>query len=177
MSRVAKNPIQIPVGVKVSITGKQITVKGRLGELVQTIDRIVKVVKKDTELQMIPVSDSSKSNALAGTTRTILANMVHGVHIGFQRKLVIVGVGYRAKAEGKKLNLVVGSSHSIKIEMPTGVTVETPSQTEIIVKGADKQQVSQMAANIREMKPPEPYKGKGIRYDNEHIVLKEAKKK
>lgn len=176
VSRIAKTPIQIPADVDVTIKGNQVTVKGRLGELTQVISSTVKVIKKGTELQMVPVVPA-KADALAGTTRAILANMVHGVHMGFQRKLLIVGVGYRAKAEGNKLNLVVGSSHPVNIEMFIGVTVETPSQTEIIIKGADKQRVSQMAANIRGIKPPEPYKGKGIRYDSEHVILKEAKKK
>ena len=177
VSRVARNPIQIPVDVEVNVIGNRVIVKGKLGELTQIISPIVKVIKKDEKLQIISASDSSESNALTGTTRAILANMVHGVHMGFQRKLVIVGVGYRAKAEGKRLNLIIGSSHPVNIEMPTGVTVETPNQAEIIVRGADKQRVSQMAANIREIKPPEPYKGKGIRYDNEHIIPKEVKKK
>ncbi|MBW5802536.1 50S ribosomal protein L6 [Coxiella endosymbiont of Ornithodoros amblus] len=177
VSRVAKNPIKIPTGIEVSVAGQQITVKGEFGMLTRVIHRAVKVIKTDTELQTISVNDSPGSNALAGTTRAVLANMVQGVHTGFQRKLVMVGVGYRAKAEGKKLNLMVGLSHLVNIEMPEGITVETPSQTEIIVKGADKQQVSQIAANIREIRPPEPYKGKGIRYDNERVILKEAKKK
>ncbi|ACJ19026.1 50S ribosomal protein L6 [Coxiella burnetii] len=177
VSRVAKNPIKIPTGVEVNVAGQQITVKGKLGTLTRVIHRAVKVTKTDAELQTICANDSPGSNALAGTARAVLANMVQGVHTGFQRKLVMVGVGYRAKAEDKKLNLTVGLSHPVNIEMPEGITVETPSQTEIIVKGADKQRVSQVAANIREIRPPEPYKGKGIRYDNERVILKEAKKK
>lgn len=177
VSRVAKNPIKIPTGVEVNLAGQQITVKGKLRTLTRVIHHAVKVTKTDTELQTISANDSRRSNALAGTARAVLANMVQGVHIGFQRKLVMVGVGYRAKVEGKKLSLTVGLSHLVNIEIPEGITVETPSQIEIIVKGADKQQVSQVAANIREIRPPEPYKGKGIRYDNERVILKEAKKK
>lgn len=177
ISRVAKNPVKIPVGVEVNINRQQVIVKGKLGILTQIIHRAVKVSKTDSELQMILANNSPELNAVTGTTRAVLANMIHGVNIGFQRKLVMVGIGYRARAEGNRLNLTVGLSHIVSIEMPEVITVETPSQTEIIVKGADKQQVSQVAANIREIRPPEPYKGKGIRYDNEKVFLKEVKKK
>nr|WP_211924139.1 50S ribosomal protein L6 [Coxiella endosymbiont of Amblyomma nuttalli] len=180
MSRVAKSPIEIPAGVDVKIEAQQVIVKGKLGELKQNIHRAVKVIRREYELQLMPICDKydlTTSNALAGTTRAILRNMIHGVHKGFQRKLVMVGVGYRAKAEGKILHVTVGLSHPIKIEMTVGLSVETPSATEIIIKGADKFSVCQMAANIRAIRPPEPYKGKGIRYDDERVVLKEVKKK
>ena len=177
VSRVAKNPVKIPAGVEVNINGQQVIVKGKLGMLTQIVHRAVKVSKINSELQMILTNNSPVLDALTGTTRAVLANMIHGVNIGFQRKLVMVGIGYRARAEGNRLNLTVGLSHIVSIEMPEVITVETPSQTEIIIKGTDKQQVSQVAANIREIRPPEPYKGKGIRYDNEQVILKEVKKK
>ena len=177
VSRVAKNPIKIPAGVYVRVQGQFVAVKGKLGELTQTIHSAVSVTQSDGELQTLPANDLLESNALAGTTRAVIQNMIHGVHEGFQRKLVMVGVGYRAKAQGKTLNLTVGFSHPVNIEMPEGVTVETPTTTEIIIKGADRQVVCQVAANIRAIRPPEPYKGKGIRYDDEHVVRKEAKKK
>ena len=177
VSRVAKNPIKIPAGVEVNINRQQVIVKGKLGMLTQIVHRAVKISKTNSELQIILENNSPVLNALTGTTRAVLANMIHGVNIGFQRKLLMVGIGYRARAEGNRLNLTVGLSHVVSIEIPEVITVETPSQTEIIVKGADKQQVSQVAANIREIRPPEPYKGKGIRYDNEQVILKEVKKK
>lgn len=178
VSRIAKNPIKIPTGVEVNINGQQVMVKGKLGTLTQMVHDAVKVSKTNSEPQMILVANNSPElNALTGTTRAVLANMVHGVNTGFQRKLVMVGIGYRARAEGNRLNLTVGLSHTVSIEMPEVIMVETPSQTEIIVKGTDKQKVSQVAANIRKIRPPEPYKGKGIRYDNEQVILKEVKKK
>lgn len=177
VSRVAKNPVRIPSGVDIKVHGKFITVKGKLGKLTQILHSAVKVTQGNDELQMLPANEFPESNALAGTTRAVIQNMVRGVHEGFQRRLVMVGVGYRAKVQGKTLNLTVGFSHPVDIEMPEGVTVETPTATEIIIKGADRQAVGQVAANIRAIRPPEPYKGKGIRYDDEHVISKEAKKK
>lgn len=177
VSRVAKSPIEIPAGVEVKMVGQEITVKGKLGQLSQSLPSLVTITQKDNELQLKPANGDQESNALAGTARALVNNMVHGVSEGFQKELVMVGVGYRAKAQGKTLNLTVGFSHPVAMEMPDGITVETPSATEIVLKGADKQKVCQIAANIRAVRPPEPYKGKGIRYKNEHIVRKEAKKK
>ncbi|WP_444861386.1 50S ribosomal protein L6 [Coxiella-like endosymbiont] len=177
VSRIAKNPIKIPTGVDVNVEGQQVTVRGKLGELRKIVHGAVKVARGEGELQLMPINDLPESNALAGTSRAILNNMVHGVHEGFKRKLVLVGVGYRAKAEDKVLHLTVGFSHPVKIEMMTGLSVETPSATEIIIKGTDRHAVCQMAADIRAVRPPEPYKGKGIRYDDERVVRKEAKKK
>lgn len=177
VSRVAKNPIKIPDGVDIKIQGQLVTVKGKLGKLTERIHNAVKVTQGNGKLQILPANDLPESNALAGTTRAVIQNMVRGVDEGFQRKLVVVGVGYRAKAQGRTLNLTVGFSHPVNIKMPEGISVETPSTTEIIIKGADWQGVCQVAANIRAIRPPEPYKGKGIRYDDEHVVRKEAKKK
>ena len=177
VSRVAKNPIEVPAGVDMKISGQAITVKGKLGELSQQINAAVKIVQADNAVHFEPANELLASNALAGTSRALVNNMVRGVSEGFQRKLVMVGVGYRAKAQGKTLNLTVGFSHPVNMDMPEGVTVETPSVTEIVLKGANKQKVCQIAANIRAIRPPEPYKGKGIRYDDEHVIRKEAKKK
>lgn len=177
VSRVAKKPIKIPTGVDVKVQGQLVTVKGKLGKLTQTIHSSVKITQKDDVLQMLPINDFSESNALVGTAHAVIQNMVRGVHEGFQRKLLMVGVGYRAKAQGKTLHLTVGFSHPVDIEMPEGIVVETPSATEIIIKGANRQVVCQVAANIRAIRPPEPYKGKGICYDDEHVVRKETKKK
>lgn len=177
VSRVAKHPISVPAGVEVKLDGQLVSVKGKLGALKQMIDAEVKVKYADNTFTFAPVNDLLESNALAGTSRALVNNMVKGVTQGFERKLVLVGVGYRAKAQGKVLNLAVGMSHPVNITMPEGIAVDTPSQTEIIIKGADKALVCQVAANIRDVRPPEPYKGKGIRYDNEQIILKEAKKK
>jgi len=177
VSRVAKNPVVLPKNVEVKISGKLITVKGKQGELKQQVHTLVDVMQQEGMIVVAPTNSGLESNALAGTTRALIKNMVHGVSEGFERKLVLVGVGYRAKAQGKMLNLAVGFSHPVDITMPEGVTVETPSQTDIILKGSDKQVVNQVAANIRAVRPPEPYKGKGIRYSDEQITLKEAKKK
>lgn len=178
VSRLVKNPIKIPSGVNVKIHGRLITVKGKFGELTQIIHDAVQITQEGDKLQILSANnDLPGSNALVGTTHAVIQNVVRGVYEGFQRRLVIVGIGYRAKAQGKTLNLTIGFSHPVDIEMPEGVTVETPSTTEIIVKGADRQVVCQVAANIRATRPPEPYKGKGIRYDDEHVVRKEAKKK
>lgn len=177
VSRVAKNPIKIPSGVDVKVHGRFVTVKGKFGELTQIMHDVIKVTQEGNKLRIMSENDLPKSNALVGTTHAVIQNIVHGVHKGFQRRLVIVGVGYRAKAQGKTLNLTIGFSHPVEIEIPESITVETPSTTEIIVKGANRQLVCQVAANIRATRPPEPYKGKGIRYDDENVVRKEAKKK
>lgn len=177
MSRVGKSPIPLPQGVEVSIDGSRIRVRGGKGELAHDAHDKVKVEQADGELRVHPVDDSQAANALSGTTRAVLANMVTGVSQGFQRKLEIVGVGYRAQAQGKVLNLTLGFSHPVAYEVPEGITIETPSQTEVLVKGIDRQKVGQVAADIRGYRPPEPYKGKGVRYSDERVVLKEAKKK
>lgn len=176
-SRVAKNPIHVPAGVDLKLDGQNLVVKGKHGELKWVAHESVGLSLDNGVLQVELKNDEKKTNALAGTTRAVVQNMVHGVGQGFERKLVLVGVGYRAQAQGKQLNLTVGKSHPVGFVMPQGITVETPTATEILLKGADKQQVCQMAANIRAVRPPEPYKGKGIRYSDEVIVLKEVKKK
>ena len=177
MSRVAKKPISLPAGTQVTINGDDITVKGAKGELKFTKHANVNVAQEENELKIVTAAEGQNVIALAGTTRAILANMVQGVSEGFERKLNLVGVGYRAQAQGKVLNLTLGFSHPVNFNVPEGVTVETPSQTEIVIKGADKQVVGQVAADIRAYRPPEPYKGKGVRYADERVVLKEAKKK
>lgn len=176
VSRVAKHPIKIPTGVDVKISGQDILVKGKLGELKKVLPASIKIAANDGELQL-SATDAASDDAVAGTTRALIQNMVTGVSHGFVKKLVLIGVGYRAKVQGHALDLSVGLSHPLVIHMPKGVSAECPSNTEITLKGADKQQVSQVAANIRAVRPPEPYKGKGIRYENEHISLKEGKKK
>lgn len=177
VSRLVRNPIVIPTGVAISLNADNITVKGKNGELKQLLHEAVKVEQNDQKLQVSPKNGGTESNALAGTLRALIQNMVNGVTQGFERKLTMVGVGYRAKAQGKSLNISAGFSHPVDMTMPEGVSVETPSQTEIVLKGADKQAVCQVAANIRAVRPPEPYKGKGIRYSDERVVLKEKKKK
>jgi len=177
MSRVAKKPVELPSGVEVNINGQEVSVKGSKGTLSHTVHASVEVSQADNVLTFAPRNAEKQSDALAGTTRALLSNMVTGVSTGFERKLELVGVGYRAKAQGKTLNLTLGLSHPVNYEAPEGVTIETPSQTEILVKGMDKQLIGQVCANIRAWRPPEPYKGKGIRYAGEHIVRKEAKKK
>lgn len=176
MSRIAKNPIKLPAGVEVTL-GDEIVVKGPLGTLKQKTLADVEVVKEGGELKIRAVSDSIQSNAMSGTLRALLANMVHGVSQGYERKLTLVGVGYRAQAQGDKLNLSLGFSHPVEHKMPAGIKVETPSQTEIVLKGIDKQAVGQVAAEIRAYREPEPYKGKGVRYADEVVILKETKKK
>lgn len=176
MSRIANAPVTIPSGVDISISGQQITVKGSKGELSHNAHELVNVEQEDNVLKFKAVESSKSSVALSGTTRAILQNIVTGVSEGFERKLTIVGVGYRAQVQGKVLNLSLGFSHPVNFEIPEGITIETPSQTEVVVKGIDKQQVGQVAANIRAYRPPEPYKGKGVRYEDEHIIRKEAKK-
>ncbi|MDN3518754.1 50S ribosomal protein L6 [Aquisalimonas lutea] len=177
MSRVAKQPIRIPSGVEVTLDGKDVTVKGSKGELRFHVHGDVEVVQDDGELRCRAVKDRQSSVALAGTTRAILNNMVTGVSEGFERKLELRGVGYRAQSQGDNLNLTLGFSHPVNFQVPDGVTVETPSQTEVVVRGIDKQRVGEVAAQIRRYRPPEPYKGKGVRYVGERVVMKEAKKK
>ncbi len=177
MSRVAKNPIEIPVGVDVTIKGQSINVKGGKGELAFEVHESVVVGQEDNVLKVATRAEGTSANALAGTTRAIVNNMVAGVSHGFEKKLTLIGVGYRAQAQGKKLNLALGFSHPVEFDVPEGITIETPSQTEVVVKGIDKQKVGQVAADIRAFRPPEPYKGKGVRYADEHVVRKEAKKK
>ncbi len=177
MSRVAKKPISIPSGVTVSIDGQRVSIKGSKGELGMDLHPLVKVVQEGDELLCSPMGERQGTVAITGTTRAVLANMVTGVSSGFERKLELRGVGYRAQAQGKTLNLTLGFSHPVNHAVPDGVTVETPSQTEVLVKGIDKQLVGEVAAQIRAYRPPEPYKGKGVRYADERVVMKEAKKK
>lgn len=177
MSRIANNPIPLPKGVEASIADGSISVKGAKGSLQAPLHSDVVVTNEDGVLSFAPRSEEKQAEALAGTTRALVNNMVTGVSEGFQRKLELVGVGYRAKAQGSTLNLVLGFSHPIEYQLPEGITAETPTQTEILIKGADKQQVGQVAAEIRRFRPPEPYKGKGIRVSGEQVYRKEAKKK
>jgi len=177
MSRVAKNPIVLPQGVVVSLGDKTISVRGPLGAIEFSNNPAVTVEQIDGSLQCKPVPGIENSGALSGTVRAIVANMVLGVSKGFERKLNLVGVGYRAQAQGETLNLTLGFSHPVVHKMPSGIKCETPTQTEILIKGVDKQQVGQVAAEIRAYRSPEPYKGKGVRYSDEVIVLKETKKK
>jgi len=177
MSRVGKMPVAIPAGVDVSIKDDQISVKGTGGTLALARNALVNVTNKDGSLSFEPANDSREANAMSGTLRQLVNNMVVGVTKGFEKKLSLVGVGYKAAAQGAKLNLAVGYSHPVNIDMPQGITVATPTPTEIVIKGADRQRVGQIAAEIRAVRPPEPYKGKGIRYSDEKIVIKETKKK
>lgn len=177
MSRVAKKPIELPAGVEIALAGQALTVKGSKGSLEHTVHSAVKMSQDDKILTFVPRDGSKNAMALAGTTRALVNNMVVGVSKGFEKKLQLVGVGYRAQAQGQKLNLTLGFSHPVDYAVPDGVTVETPSQTEVIVRGADKQKVGQVAAEIRAYRRPEPYKGKGVKYADEIIMRKEAKKK
>jgi len=177
MSRVGKMPITIPAGVDVSIKEDQISVKGSGGSLSLARNALVKIVSNDGKLNFEPANDSREANAMSGTIRQLVNNMVVGVTKGFEKKLNLVGVGYKAAASNNKLNLQVGYSHPVNIDMPQGITVATATPTEIVIKGADRQRVGQIAAEIRAVRPPEPYKGKGIRYSDEKIVIKETKKK
>jgi large subunit ribosomal protein L6 len=177
MSRVAKNPVNLPKGVEVKVDGQKVAVKGGKGSLEHEVHELVAVSLEEGVMSVKPHEDSQKAWALAGTTRALLNNMVTGVADGFERKLQLLGVGYRAQAQGKVLNLTLGFSHPVAYELPEGITVETPSQTEIVIKGIDKQLVGQVAANVRAFRPPEPYKGKGVRYADEYVRRKEAKKK
>ncbi len=176
MSRIANIPIAIPSGVEVSINGNNLTIKGSKGELKYVAHSLVTVKHEDNALKFAANNNSISANALSGTTRALLQNIITGVSEGFERKLKIIGIGYRAQVQGKVLNLTLGFSHPVNFEIPEGITIETPSQTEIVIKGMDKQKVGQVAANIRAYRPPEPYKGKGVRYLDEIIVRKEAKK-
>ncbi len=176
MSRIANNPITLPAGVEVTINGSALVVKGKNGEMKHQAHPLVSVKQEDGVLKFEATNNSKSAKAMSGTTRALVQNMVTGVSEGFQRKLEIIGVGYRAQTQGKVLNLTLGFSHPVKFDIPEGITIETPSQTEIVVKGVDKQQVGQVAANIRDYRPPEPYKGKGVRYSDERIIRKEAKK-
>ena len=177
MSRVSNNPISIPSSVEISITSSEISIKGPLGNLKQIIARDISLELSDNTLKIKTANDSKHANAMSGPTRALIANMVRGVSVGFEKKLLLVGVGYRAQANPKKVNLTLGFSHPIDHVIPDGITIETPTQTEIIVKGIDKQRVGQTAAEIRAYRKPEPYKGKGVRYSDEIILLKETKKK
>ncbi|BBA34649.1 50S ribosomal protein L6 [Methylocaldum marinum] len=177
MSRIAKNPIALPKGVEASIAGDIVTVKGPKGTLVRSVDPRVRVQIENGVISILADKANKQANALAGTTRANLSNMVIGVSSGFVRKLTMVGVGYRAQAKGNTLSLSLGFSHPLEVIAPEGISIETPSQTEIIVTGCDKQRVGQVASNIRAYRPPEPYKGKGVRYSDEEVVRKEAKKK
>jgi large subunit ribosomal protein L6 len=177
MSRVAKNPVVVPSGVEITLAAGEVSVKGPLGTLKQALSGDVSVVREGDSLLCKAQNDSMQANAMSGTIRALLANMVQGVSKGFERKLNLVGVGYRAQAAGDTLNLTLGFSHPVAYKMPAGIKVETPTQTEIVLKGADKQRVGQVAAEIRAFREPEPYKGKGVRYSDEVVVLKETKKK
>ena len=177
MSRVAKNPIVVPKGAEINVSDDAIGVKGPLGSLTQRMHPLVKVVQNDGQMTFEAIGESREANAMSGTMRALVANMVSGVTKGFEKKLALVGVGYRAQAQGDKLNLALGFSHPIVHQMPAGVKCETPTQTEIIIKGASRQQVGQVAAEVRAYRSPEPYKGKGVRYLGEKVVIKETKKK
>jgi large subunit ribosomal protein L6 len=177
MSRVAKNPVVVPKGVEIALAMNEISMKGPMGSMKQALSSDVSVVHEGDSLLCKAQNDSMQSNAMSGTIRALLANMVQGVSKGFERKLTLVGVGYRAQAAGDTLNLTLGFSHPVSYKMPEGVKVETPTQTEIVLKGADKQRIGQVAAEIRAFREPEPYKGKGVRYSDEVVILKETKKK
>lgn len=177
MSRVSKNPIQIPANVEIKHSYSEISIKGPLGILKQSITPDIQIDFKEGVLQVSVTNDSKRANEISGTIRALLANMVHGVTVGFEKKLVLVGVGFRAQSKPNILNLMLGYSHPIDHKIPKGISIDTPTQTEVVVKGIDKQMVGQTAAEIRAYRKPEPYKGKGIRYSDEVIVLKEAKKK
>jgi large subunit ribosomal protein L6 len=177
MSRVAKNPVVVPGGVEVALAANEISVKGKLGTLKQALSNEVSVVREGDALLCKAKNNSVQANAMSGTIRALLANMILGVSRGFERKLTLVGVGYRAQAADDTLNLTVGYSHPVAYKMPDGVKVETPTQTDIVLKGANRQQVGQVAAEIRAFREPEPYKGKGVRYSDEVVIMKETKKK
>jgi len=177
MSRVGKMPIDVPKGVDVQLSADKITVKGSNGTLSRALSTHVRVKNDAGKVTFEPIGESVQANAMSGTMRALVNNMVNGVSKGFEKKLTLVGVGFRAQAQGQKLNLQIGFSHPVVKDMPTGIKVETPTQTEIIIKGADRQAVGQIAAEVRAIRPPEPYKGKGIRYADERVSLKETKKK
>ena len=177
MSRVAKNPVKLPAGVEIKLAGQQLSVKGAKGTLELNVHSSVEVLQVAGELRFAARNGDQQTRAMAGTTRALVNNMVIGVSTGFERKLQLVGVGYKAQAKGQVLNLALGFSHPIDYELPDGVVAETPNQTEILIKGVDKQLVGQVAAEIRDFRRPEPYKGKGVRYADEVVRRKEAKKK
>ncbi len=177
MSRIAKYPVELPKGVEATIAADQITVKGPLGTLVQALTGQVTIAQDADKLTFAAANDSREAKAMSGTLRALVNNMVTGVSKGFERKLTLVGVGYRAQAQGDAVKLQLGFSHDVVHKMPAGVKVECPSQTEVIVKGSNKQQVGQVAAEIRAYRSPEPYKGKGVRYADERVIIKETKKK
>jgi large subunit ribosomal protein L6 len=177
MSRIAKAPVELPQGVEFKQDGEVVTIKGSKGSLSLDVHTEVEIEQGEGVLNLSPRSGSRFATAVTGTTRSLLANMVEGVTSGFERKLELVGVGYRAQAQGNTLNLTLGFSHPVVYAVPEGISVETPSQTEIVIRGSDKQKVGQVAAEIRRFRPPEPYKGKGVRYSGERVHLKEAKKK
>jgi len=177
MSRVGKAPVSVPAGVDVSIKEDQISVKGAQGTLSVANNALVKVTLEGGKVSFAPANESREANAMSGTLRQLVNNMVQGVSKGFEKKLTLVGVGYKAAATGSKLNLAVGYSHPVNVEMPAGIKVATPAPTEIVISGADRQRVGQVAAEIRAYRPPEPYKGKGIRYSDETVTIKDTKKK
>ena len=177
MSRIAKSPVELPKGVEFKQNGNVVTLKGGKGELSMELNSEVELTQDDDGLKVSPRSGSRFAMAVTGTMRSLLANMAQGVTEGFERKLELVGVGYRAQAQGKNLNLTLGFSHPVVYAAPEGINIETPSQTEVVITGTDKQKVGQVAAEIRRFRPPEPYKGKGVRYADERVILKEAKKK
>ncbi len=177
MSRVGKKPVELPKGVEMTVAGANVRVKGPKGELTLAVDPQVAVNVEAGKANVVTRSATRSARVVSGTTRALLANMVTGVTKGFERKLELVGVGYRAQAQGRKLNLTLGFSHPVAYPVPDGITVETPSQTEIVIKGTDRQKVGQVAAEIRHYREPEPYKGKGVRFAGEQVILKEAKKK
>ena len=177
MSRIAKMPVTIPTGVDVTMNDQSLSIKGAGGMLSLTQNVLVKITSDAGKLSFSAANDSRQADALAGTLRQLVNNMVVGVTKGFEKKMTLIGVGYKAQAQGNKLNLTVGYSHPVNMDMPEGITVTTPTPTEVIVKGADRQRVGQVAAEIRAVRPPEPYKGKGIRYSDEKVAIKETKKK
>jgi large subunit ribosomal protein L6 len=177
MSRIGKAPVSIPGGVEVNIAASQVAIKGPLGTLTQRVVPQLEVKREGDKVLIVTKDQSTAANAMSGTMRALVNNMVRGVTKGFEKRLALVGVGYRAQAQGDKLNLTVGYSHPVVHQMPKGIKVETPSQTDIVIKGIDRQLVGQVAAEVRAYRPPEPYKGKGIRYADEKVVLKETKKK
>lgn len=177
MSRIAKNPVVVPKGVEVKLTGQDLSIKGPKGQLSHSVHPLIKLVQADGQLRFERAGETPMARAISGTTRALVNNMVNGVTKGFEKKLTIIGVGFRAAVQGKKLNLTLGYSHPIVYSIPEGITIECPDQTNIVVRGADKQLVGQVSAEIRGYRPPEPYKGKGVKYVDEQIVRKEAKKK
>lgn len=177
MSRVGKMPLPLPQGVNVALSLEQISVQGALGTLVRPSSRLVQIRSDDGKLTFLPANDSVEADAMSGTMRALVSNMVNGVSKGFEKRLSLVGVGFRAAAAGGKLSLQIGFSHPVAKDMPAGVKVECPTQTEIVIRGSDRQVVGQIAAEVRALRPPEPYKGKGIRYFGEKVVIKETKKK